>query len=375
MRLKAAQTTELKTDTLALLDKISLYNFTIESVDDMESLQELGIITVKEKQPHYVVLKSGEYFSTLHIEKTEYFDDFFFGIGKHGVYASMEMSVPDDGFHNLNSLSAAQYIRRIEYAFYFLWKTYGILAGSNNLKYRSMEINKTIILDCDFQTYRRPMVLMMYLLPAKLRLTEADFSEPDVHPEKVDDYNRCISTYTKSSGKKGISVKIYDKKNQLQSCFGILTTHNYCRCEITLKCSTKIIKAFGSNDVDKITDQILNCYFNDFIDDNIVKPYKKHCQKRDIALRKILKDHYAPSSKTWTRDTLATIREMEIKNSVPFMLEISELILQTNCLKIDSKQSRCNLKDRFKKLCTEQNSIFICNDGQKYQELIEKLQL
>ena len=108
MRLKAAQTTELKTDTLALLDKISLYNFTIESVDDMESLQELGIITVKEKQPHYVVLKSGEYFSTLHIEKTEYFDDFFFGIGKHGVYASMEMSVPDDGFHTLNCLSAEQ---------------------------------------------------------------------------------------------------------------------------------------------------------------------------------------------------------------------------------------------------------------------------
>lgn len=35
------QKAELKTENSVLLDKIALYNFTIESVDDMESLQEL----------------------------------------------------------------------------------------------------------------------------------------------------------------------------------------------------------------------------------------------------------------------------------------------------------------------------------------------
>lgn len=366
-------TKELKTDKCALLDKICLYNFTIVSIENVECLQEEGILTVKEKQSKYAVLRTGEYFSSIHIGKTEYFDNFFFGVWKNEVYGSMEMSVPDDGFHNLNCLTAEQYIQRIGHASCFLWETYGIIVDYSNVKYKSMEINRTIVLDYAFQAYHRPIALLMYLLPSKLRLMEADFSEPDIHPARVNNYDRRISTYTKSSGKKGMSVKVYDKKSHLSLCFGITTHQNYLRYEITLKSSTKIKKAFDSNDVYMITDKDLNRYFEHFIFKNVVAPYYRHCVKRDIALRKILKEYYEPCSKTWTRDTLGAIREIELKNGVPLMLEIDELKTQIQYLKIKTKQQRYALKERFDQLCKDQNSVFKQDDGKKCSEIYNKL--
>lgn len=367
------QITELKSDKLILLDKICLYNFSVILVDDVENLQAAEIITKKEKQAKYVTLVTGETFSTLHIKQTEFFDDFFYGVRKNDIRGYIEMSVPNDGFHNLNCLTVKQYSQRIKDTAYFLQKNYGITVDFSNLKFKSMEINKTIILNHNFQEYRRPIALMMYLLPNILRLKEADFSETDIHPTKIENYRRNISTYTKSSGKKGISVKVYDKKKQLEMCFKIFTLHNYLRYEITLKSSTKIKLAFGDNSFSAITDELIQHYFINFIICNIVNPYNSHCKKRDTALRRILKANYEPESKTWTRDTLAAIREIEIKNGIPFMLEIEELNLQIGCLKIDNKQKRYNLKKRFIQLCEDQNSIFIQNDGRKYDELVGKL--
>lgn len=371
--MKVNRKPELKSDELILLDKICLYNFTVKAVENISVLQDKEIITVKERQLKYVVLDTGEYFSTLHIEKTAFFDVFFFGVRKNKIYGYMEMSVPDDGYHNLNCLTVTQYIQRIKDTACFLQERYGIIVDFRDIKYKSIEINKTLILSDNFQTYRRPIALLMYLLPNVLRLKEADFSETDIHPNKIKDYDRKISTYTKSSGKKGISVKIYDKKRQLEMCFNIVTYQNYLRYEITLKSPTKIRNAFGDNSLNVITDELIHKYFISFILCNIVTPYDKHCKKRDIALRKILKRHYETESKTWTRDTLAEIREIELKNGVPFMLEIEELISQIKCLKIDSKQQRYNLKQRFIQLCEDQNSIFLQNDGNKYTELITKL--
>lgn len=364
---------ELKSDELILLDKICLYNFTVTAIANISILQDKEIITVKERQSKYVVLNTGEYFSTLCIKNTEFFDVFFFGVRKNKIYGYMEMSVPDDGYHNLNCLTVTQYIQRIRDTACFLQECYGITVDFSDIKYKSMEINKTIILNNNFQAYRRPIALMMYLLPNVLRLKEADFSESDVHPRKIKDYDHKISTYTKSSGKRGISVKIYDKKSQLEMCFNIITYQHYLRYEITLKSPTKIRLAFGDNSLNVITDEFIHQYFINFILCNVVTPYNKHCQKRDIALRKILKRHYEPESKTWTRDTLAEIREIELKNGVPFMLEIEELILQVKCLRINSKQQRFNLKKRFIQLCEDQNSIFIQKDGVKYNEIIGKL--
>ena len=367
------QRTELKSDELILLDKISLYNFAIKAIENMELLQGAEIITVKESQRKYVVLDTGESFSTLHIAKTEFFDDFFYGIRKNKVYAYMEISVPDDGFHNLNCLTVMQYTQRIKDIACFLQENYGIIVDFGNLKYRSMEINKTIVLNDDFQLYCRPISLMMYLLPNYLRLKEADFSETDMHPKKVSDYRHRIFTYTKTSGKKGISVKIYDKKSQLAKCYKIITSQNYLRFEITLKASTKIKCIFGDNDFNAITDKLIRQYFMNFIICNIVTPYENYCKKRNNELKKILVQNYEPESKTWTRDTFNIVQEIEIKNNVPFMLDIEELISQIRYLKIDEKQNRYSIKKRFGYLCEKYNSVFIQGDGAKYNEIITKL--
>ena len=67
---------ELINDKKALLDKICIGDFKIIEIDNLLGLQKAGIVTVIESQSRYVVLDTGEYFSKLQIDKTEFFDSF-----------------------------------------------------------------------------------------------------------------------------------------------------------------------------------------------------------------------------------------------------------------------------------------------------------
>lgn len=365
---------ELKADTSVLLDKVVIYDFKVLDVRDIVQLQKEDIVMVNEKQKFYVILPSGEFFSSLKIEKASYFDFFQYSVSKEGrPYGRLEMSVPDDGFHNLNCLSAYQYQQRVKQVRKYLEDQYGIITDFSNSKFKSMEINKTVVINETFDSYRRPLSLMMYLLPGTLRLKENDFHGKDQHPTKATGYRKEIQTFEKTSGERGIIIKIYDKSEQLKAKYKIQTLHNYLRYEITLKAPEKVRSALGGNEVFNIMDKQVENYFHDFIQKNLVDPYEEYCRKRDIVLRKFLKKYYAPGSRVWIRDVFLEIDNHEIKNGVPLMLEVEELIEQLGCIKFSSKQTRYAAKKRMQEICESKSDVYGQHDGEKYRELLEKL--
>ena len=367
---------ELINDKMALLDKICIGDFKIIEIDNLLGLQKAGIVTVIESQSRYVVLDTGEYFSKLQIDKTEFFDSFIVGTGKgkRSSYGRMEMSIRDEEFHNLNCYTVVQYLEKIEEARIFLKEEYGINVDFSRATFKSMEINKTIMLDDQFERYYRPIRLMMCLFPLQLRFkNEVEWANVDLRSKSVREYKKDIPTYTRDSGDKGIMIKVYDKSRQLRVKFQICIYKEYLRFEITLKSGEKIKKIFGDNLVRNVTDFKINMYFLEFIRKNVEIPYQKYCEGCKRELKKILQKYYEPCSRTWTRDVLAEIREAEIKRNMPLMLDINELTSQIGCLKIKSKQNRHEIKKRFEDLCVNQDSIFCQGDDKKYEELIKKL--
>ena len=240
-------------------------------------------------------------------------------------------------------------------------------------KYKSIEINKTIVINHKFSEYVRTIRLMMYLLPNRLRLREVEYMSESLHPYKASDYKMFPETYAKiSRGKeKRLEIKIYDKTKQLER-YKITVCHNFLRCEITLN-GSKIQEVLGDNGVYNVTDSVINNYFNSFIEQNFILEYEKYCEKRDRGIRKILRQHYKPGSHTWVRDVLLEVCDTELSNGIPLVLDVDEIISQLDCLKLLSKQCKYNAKKQFQTVCREKCPTLDDGDSEKLSEIENKL--
>lgn len=138
----------------------------------------------------------------------------------------------------------------------------------------------------------------------------------------------------------------------------------------------KIKKAFGSNDVFKLSDTDLQKYFLSFIHENVEIPYNRYSIRRSIALKKVLKAHYAPGSRTWVRDVLLELSASENRTLLPLLLDISELVdllIAPKVIPFSCKQTRHAAKKRFLETVQKKTPIFCQHDDVKYQELLSKL--
>lgn len=367
---------ELKRDS-ALLDKVVIYDFSVVNVEDAKKLQKQGILCVKEGMPVYLSTDSGFQYSSITLENFHEIEEFCYGVTVSGQpYGRVVLTVPDDGFHNLNCCTPEEYIDTISIVQGYLISEYGIQTDFQNAKYKSIEINKTININGLFPEYQRVLTLMMYLLPAKLRLHgEADYSSKDHSARmKVTNYSRCINTYCKESGQRGISVKIYDKSRQLEEVYNILVTEEYLRYEVTLRSPEKIKAYLGTNSIFSISESDIKSFFKKFIYDNVYLPYAEHKRKLRIELVRLLKRNYIKGDRKWINRVLLQIADAELGNrSIPLMLDIEELLSAIDEVKFDSKQIKANAKSRFREEAASQIPTFANGDTQKYKEVVNKL--
>lgn len=371
---------ELRKDTEALLDQVQIYNFGIRDFCDFKALQEAGIIVVKENAKFYITTESGKRYSSIHIkDESGMFIELTYAISFEGqAGGTIIMTVPDDGYHNLNCLTPEEYRDRIAELQRYLMDRYGIIADFTYVGYRQLEINRTIVLNGMYEEYQRPLTLMTYLFPGTLRLKgEQDYSAIDQPARKAADMKRSKQTYVKSSGdgKKGLTVKIYDKSRELLEVCKISVNYNYLRFELTLRSPQKIKDCLGTNKVCELSEEDIDRYFTDFIRTNVVVPYEKQKEKRDRYLRLTVKRNYQPLSRTWVRDTLLQISNQEIENGgIPVMLDVEELIPILSDLKMTGKKARYNAKCHFREVCREKIPAYANRDDLKYEELLNKLQ-
>ena len=370
---------ELKNDSIALLDEVQIYRFTIRNFVDFDALQAAGIITVKENMANYFLTASGRRYSSVHIkdDDTGMFTELVYALGLEGqAKASVIMSVPDDGYHNLNCLTPEEYKNRIVKLQEHLMERYGIDADFTDAGYRQIEINKTIILNGAFDDYRRPLKLMIHSLPGTLRLGGEHYFGDSDKAVKITDRQENIKAYARHSGngKKGLSIKIYDKTNQLFDSCKINVNYNYLRFEITLKSQVKIEQCLGTNRIDKLTEKDINRYFSEFVETNIVQPYEKYKKQRAAEIKKTLKKHYRPLSRTWVQDALLEISRKENNTGIPVLLDVEELIPVLDEIKMTRPDARRNARRRFRDVYRRAEMASSPNrDDLKYVELIHKL--
>ena len=153
------------------MDKIYVSGFLVKGFDDLQVLIDSEIVAIWNglDNSRYLITDTGERFSMVSISFKEErnrgvtglpFYEFNFYLSKFGPYGVMEISIADDGYHNLNCMTPEVERERIESAFIRLEREYGIHTSRDDIYYKSIEINKTISLDEPFTTYRRPLSLL-----------------------------------------------------------------------------------------------------------------------------------------------------------------------------------------------------------------------
>lgn len=364
---------ELLSDKKALIDKVYINGLKVINIESMEKLEKLGVEVIKvRKQKNNTTVE----YDSITIGKTDLFDVFKCStIFVDQFFVHLELSIIDDGYRNLNCTNTDGLRDRLDQIKECLYTEYGIIVDFTNAKLKKMEINKTIVLSYPFEEYQRPLTLMMSLFPRTLRLQgERDYKKNK--KTKASKKRRSIKTYHDTSGKHGLTIKIYDKKEQLKVVHKIEVNHNYLRFEIVLNTGSKIRNTLGTDAVSEITDIAINNYFTDFINKNILNPYKDYSKSRDIMLKKTLKEFYLPNNHTWAQDMLLHLYDQEIDSgSIPDFLDINEIVDLLDCLKPKDRQTKSRIKNKLLTLCEGKKKlyVFFSGDNTKYKELINKL--
>jgi len=363
---------ELVNDKYARLDKVVVYGFHVLDIENIYDLIKKNIVIVNLNKDRYVLTQGGDRYSSICIEKNEMFDQFIYGLSKDGhEYGSLQMSV-DAVYGNLNCYASDDYRTRIKQVEAFLYEKYKIKVIFDDAKYKCIEINKTIVLNSYFCEYRRVLDLMVSLFPNNLRLRKENDYYRNINSTAILDCKKIPETYSRTSGERGLTIKVYDKSTELQEVYKIQVSYNYLRFEIKLNSQKKIIESIGSNSVWEINDQSINYYFTNFVTANVEKPYIKFCEKRDKALKKIIKSNYIPHSRTWIRDVFITICNLEIDRDIPIILSVDEILPLFDTLPFSSRQCKRNAKQKIKKLAEEKADVF-SDSKDKYYEIIQKL--
>lgn len=346
----------------ALIDKVILYNFTVEDVYDLTELELQGLASVEKQSNLYAETNTGKKYNHIHIPKCGLFDDFFYGRSPLTTefFGKLEISVNRDQYHNLNCLSVNELMTRVNDIERYLADELGILVNFDNIKMKKMELNKTSELDENYNEYGRILNTIISLLPRRLSKKRAYFEDN--------------ITNTLYSGNSSEVLKIYNKTAQLNKEYNTNLKKNYIRFEVTLNNeSGKIKKVFGSDILWNLTDEKINKYFDKFVEDNIITPYRKHQKFISKTVSKLLSNEYQKSNHKWVENVLLYISNFEIENKLPLLFDIEDIKPLLANLHLKNRSTKHYIYKRFEKKAQEYSHFLSNNNKEKYEEIIKKL--
>ena len=360
-----------------LIDKIYLYSIKITGIKDFPALIERGIIETIPSKKRQITLPGVPPFTSLRIEKTDFFDLFFCSVSKKGMFFSaLELSVRNPvnssakvAVCNLNCHTVYEVKLRVTLVQKNLLEMYGISTDMGSVLVKSIELNRTIRLEHgSFDTYLRSIALLMHLFSGKLRLThgtEHAFLASPSRPLQA-------QTFERDSGKRGMKVKIYDKSAQL-SAKGISTSESYLRYEVTLKSPSKLRGKLGTNYLWKLNNNILEQCFSDLFIAYWQPQYQKWKKESQTFLQQTLLKKYRAGSHTWSRDVILEIYNDELQTGLPRMLALDALLQELSILPFPRPQDKYNAKKSLSSVCRSITSVYQRDDDIRMQELILKL--
>lgn len=362
-------TTEIRENT-ALLDKMVLGGISILGFDNKENLIKNDIVEMTSSKVKYITA-SGETFNRLLIENDGVIDRMVAGAklmdNRRIDYCNLETTIKNSEVGNLACYTVDEYVGQLIEIQEHLKNVYGIDADFSDATVKELEINRTFKLDGDFESYHRPINLIMTNLPSYMK-NQMDYKKVTKGSSEYQTYYATSKTTNKS--KRFLLFKIYNKTKAIEHI--ILITDSYMRVEFRLVGAEKVKKALGTNKFAELSDEVINNYFDEQIDKMIKKPFEKWQKDRNKYLVQLMKDERERDIRHWQSNVLRILQNEEIAQKRPVLLDIEELIPLVNKLDLNSKR-RSDVKGNFRKQSTKYETVFCNQDHLKIEEIITKL--
>lgn len=237
---------------------------------------------------------SGEYrnFTSISISNDERFGGLLLGCKKSGnkktEYVKMDVFVSEPGGNNLIPLDTIEIMDKHYELLGYIDDEYGIELSDRESKYTYLEINHTVKLEEDSKEYQGLMDIIQYIAPAR-------YKDISIRRDNKDGEIRFISYDNKS-----MRIKIYNKTRQIKQEKKQELDDLYFRIEICLNDSKKIISVFGTNDVRKITDEMIKDYYKKTIKKDVFDNIDKYIKASDKAIEGKKKEFKKASKTRWT---------------------------------------------------------------------------
>lgn len=358
---------ELNNSIDALVDRIVLSDIVIEDVYDLSELERKNIAIVsRDEKKNLYTTSSEQHFSSLTLSKCTLFDRFRARIGyKDGMpyfYTRLELSISrDDYTYNLNCWTITEIRERLAQIDAYLREELGILVNMDHVKIKSIEINKTICLNGEYDSYQRALKTMIQILPGNKRKKLA------------------IVDNTYYAGNNREQIKIYDKTEQINEkrnkepfCIERIAD-NYLRFELTLD-EKRIQYIFGSREFCWFDDESINEYFNRFIEENIVRQWLSFREDLQKRLTKIVKEEWGKDARLFKENILLRCFNDEDVTGKPLMMTIDDLWVPLGKVCKGDRFKRSRLRHAIIDKCRDSyGERFVNNDEVKIKEIIDKL--
>lgn len=351
-------------ETSALLDKLSFSNVLIDDVKDINKLIEEDILQVYEGKKIKYLTKSGQEFSRLTVQDNVVRLSAGISGQTKKAYCTMDISIADDEKGNLCCMTVSEYKTHIASIKRHLEEEYGIVICTDCMYPKTLEINKTFQIADKFDAYKRVFQVIMGNLAPKSHLKgHQDFKTKEKSGYKYGTF------YAKSSQNKQqyLEFKIYDKT---ASILGFVTLEeNYVRFEF--KIVGKIKRRLKIDTFDDMTDELINSWFNQKIEDYIVKPLKKMHKERQKKWLVILENQRNQGGH-WVGNVLGMVLNQEIEQSCPVFLGVEEIVQIVRLMHLDSKK-RGKIVASLRRQADRTYTVLNNHDDEKLAEIIRKL--
>lgn len=350
------------------IDKTELADFDVISMD-LEKISKYSNVILESKADMNYITQDGIEFGRLQINDNNEFGTMLIEIrkkmGSYYVYTRMDVYVGDSYKGNLNNISVKEYKEKVQNIQIYLFNKYGVNIDISSIKIRNIEINCTFQIEDEFYKYHRPLRLVMYNL--------SDDSKKTMVVEKNNKQEQRLESETFCYGNSRWKLKVYDKKRQLYETIGYECDIYIMRIEITLLGLSKVREVFKTNLLADITDKKIQDYyisqFRKLIEQKYIK-WQKHNQK--LLQEKIIL-HKKLYKNAWQKKLLSECRDLEMKNRVPIILEIEDVLQQVKLLeKKKNGRHYARVEKEILANCNE-NDVYIQKDGKRIKEIINKV--
>lgn len=239
-------------------------------------------------------------FSSITVSDDKIFNKLLLGAKKLGEnesgnivreYVILDVYVGGESKNNLKPLALKELELKYKEILSYIEDEYGICLTMKEAKYTSLEINRTFNVDRDIKEYQPFLELLPKLCPRRYR------QGPNVQHNPDDGLIRFVSF---DSGV--MRIKIYDKRKQLKMRKVADLKDLYLRFEVCLNTDDKIKAVFGTNNINEITEEMLEEYFKKVLKEDIFDRFDEYMKVSNKALEKEKKRLKKEAPKSWTRD-------------------------------------------------------------------------